>query len=104
MNLAKVLALVTAALCWQQIGSAQPALTIMQHIARQKRANQRVPAQTISDKSGQLGAGDYIRTINSGGRRRWFEIHVPHVASGPLPVVLVLHGGAGNPDQQRFDS
>lgn len=39
------------------------------------------------------------QSLDSGGRRRWWTVHEPAVRSstGPLPVVLVLHGGGGNP-------
>ena len=42
--------------------------------------------------------GDYKRTINVGGRVRSYLLHIPPTPdkSGPLPVVIVLHGGGGN--------
>lgn len=40
------------------------------------------------------------QSLDSGGRRRWWVIHEPAVrlSTGPLPAVLVLHGGGGNPE------
>lgn len=39
------------------------------------------------------------QSLDSGGRRRWWTVHEPAVrlSTGPLPVVLVLHGGGGDP-------
>ena len=53
-----------------------------------------------------FGPGDYRRTLRYDGRERFYEVHVPPSYSDgrPTPVVLVFHGGAGNPAQQRHDS
>lgn len=38
------------------------------------------------------------QSMDFGGRRRWWLVHEPATsATGPLPVVLVLHGGGGHP-------
>lgn len=38
------------------------------------------------------------QSMDFGGRRRWWLVHEPATAAkGPLPVVLVLHGGGGHP-------
>ena len=53
-----------------------------------------------------LGPGNYTRQIDSGGITRYYDIHVPasYSRDKPTPVVLNLHGGSGNPKQQRRDS
>jgi polyhydroxybutyrate depolymerase len=40
------------------------------------------------------GPGDYVRTFESAGRTREYEVHVPptYEPSQPAPVVLVFHG------------
>lgn len=59
-------------------------------------------AQAVAE--GQTG--DFRYTMLHRGRERWYEIHVPpsYKAGTPSPLVLNLHGGAGNPTQQRDDS
>ena len=42
-----------------------------------------------------LSEGDYRFELKSGGRTRSYLVHVPP-QSGPLPVVINLHGGGGN--------
>jgi polyhydroxybutyrate depolymerase len=46
------------------------------------------------------------QSMDSGGRRRWWLVHEPavRVSTGPLPVVLVLHGGGGNPKNAEMMS
>ena len=53
-----------------------------------------------------FGPGDYSRSIEHGGMSRYYEMHVPPGYSDDrsMPLVLVFHGGAGNPSQQRHDS
>ncbi len=53
-----------------------------------------------------LAPGDYLRRLESRGRIRWYKIHVPpgYRQNKDIPVVLLFHGGAGNPDQQRYDA
>jgi len=52
--------------------------------------------------SGGLHGG----TLPHGGRERWYLLHVPAGAEPgrPIPLVLNIHGGGGNPAQQRNDS
>src|SRR5579885_3863563 len=47
--------------------------------------------------SGWLHA-ENSRSINVGGRKRSYVVHVPknHAEKGPLPVVLALHGATMN--------
>jgi polyhydroxybutyrate depolymerase len=42
-------------------------------------------------------AGEHTLTVD--GRERGYLLHVPPGAEGPLPVLLVLHGGGGNARQ-----
>lgn len=52
-----------------------------------------------------LGPGDYIRTLRSGGRNRMYEVHVPRgYAGGPVPAVIVYHGGGDQPTLVRAQS
>ncbi|MFH1563931.1 MAG: hypothetical protein ABIF11_11045, partial [Nitrospirota bacterium] len=52
------------------------------------------------------GAGDYRRFKQFGGRNRFYDLHIPqrYDEKKAMPVVLVFHGGGGNPIQQRNDS
>src|SRR5690606_12963437 len=66
-----------------------------------------------------LAPGDHRVELEHGGRKRFYLVHVPPARSAaapdaaappaaPLPVVLVFHGGGGNPAQLarqiRFDA
>ena len=42
-------------------------------------------------------AADGPDSLTVGGRERWWIERAPSGAKGPLPVVLVLHGGGGDP-------
>lgn len=44
--------------------------------------------------------GDFKRTLNVGELERWYRVHIPKKYDGktPMPVVLVFHGGGGNPE------
>ena len=42
-------------------------------------------------------AGLEVRQVTVGGERRRFDLFVPADRSGPLPLVIVFHGGGGNP-------
>jgi len=46
---------------------------------------------------------DLIRTLDHGGRSRTYILHVPptYDLSHPVPLVLSLHGGGGNAENQR---
>ncbi len=65
----------------------------------------RVTVQVI-EGSGAYGAGEYVRYIESQGRKRYYEVHVPrgYKDGRKTPVVLVLHGGSGFPGAQRYIS
>jgi polyhydroxybutyrate depolymerase len=49
---------------------------------------------------GKLTAGDHTRTLWVGDLDRRYRIYIPakYDASKPTPVVLVYHGGGGNPE------
>jgi polyhydroxybutyrate depolymerase len=38
-------------------------------------------------------------TLTAGGRQRWALLREPAEGKGPRPLILLLHGGAGNPAQ-----
>jgi polyhydroxybutyrate depolymerase len=71
----------------------------------------RVPAIWIEDNNESLGnytigPGEYGHTLDFGGIKRFYKIHVPSMynQSTPMPVVLVFHGGGGYPDAIRYQS
>ena len=39
--------------------------------------------------------GDYSRTLSYGGLERIYTLHVPPSKGGPVPLLIVLHGGGG---------
>jgi poly(3-hydroxybutyrate) depolymerase len=49
---------------------------------------------------GKLGAGDHTRTITVGELQRRYRIYIPakYDVTKPMPVVIVFHGGGGNPE------
>lgn len=53
-----------------------------------------------------LVPGDQELSVTSEGRDRWALVHAPPEVSGsrPLPLVLALHGGGGNPEQFKPES
>ena len=48
----------------------------------------------------KLRAGDYTRTLRVGDLERRYRIYIPakYNATKPTPVVVVFHGGGGNPE------
>lgn len=52
------------------------------------------------------GAGDYSLTLQHGGYKRLYRVHVPasYVPGVPVALVLSLHGGGGNMDYQANDA
>jgi polyhydroxybutyrate depolymerase len=68
----------------------------------------RIPLVEIKGPSlkGSYGPGNYLRVIEFGGRKRFYEIHVPpqYIAATPTPVVMVFHGGGGYPAAVRYQS
>jgi polyhydroxybutyrate depolymerase len=55
---------------------------------------------------GDYGPGEYGRWLKAQGRDRFYQFHVPrgYVKGTPIPVVMVFHGGGGNPNVVRFQS
>src|SRR5436853_379018 len=52
-----------------------------------------------------LKPGDHARSLEVGGRKRAYLVHVPKSYDGsrPFPVVLAFHGGGSNAEQMaRF--
>lgn len=47
-----------------------------------------------------LTAGEHVRTVRVGDLQRRYRVHVPerYDATKPTPVVVVFHGGGGNPE------
>jgi polyhydroxybutyrate depolymerase len=52
------------------------------------------------ESTSRLASGDHTRNLRFEDRDRRYLIHIPksYAASKPTPVVLVFHGGGGNPD------
>lgn len=52
----------------------------------------------VSAQSKDVNAGDFVRSIEIGGRERTFLVHVPNAKtpSAGMPVLIFLHGGGGN--------
>ncbi len=52
------------------------------------------------ESSNRLAPGDHTRKLQFGDRDRRYLIHIPksYNPSKPTPVVLVFHGGGGNPE------
>ncbi len=57
------------------------------------------PAPTPGSE-GKLGAGDHARTITVGELQRRYRAYIPakYDATKPTPVIVVFHGGGGNPE------
>jgi polyhydroxybutyrate depolymerase len=53
-----------------------------------------------------LPAGDHEFSLTVDGRSRFYLVHIPPSASSrtPLPLVLAMHGGGGNPQQFKDDA
>lgn len=73
--------------------------------------NFRTPVQLITGATGKEAEfvctpGDYGRKFKFGRSNRFYEIHVPpsYDKSKPVPVVLVFHGGGGDPGTIRYES
>ncbi|MEZ6012833.1 MAG: PHB depolymerase family esterase [Hyphomonas sp.] len=54
-------------------------------------------SEAVNEREEASGPGTLVRrTIRSAGDDRTYDIYVPASASGPLPLVIALHGGGGN--------
>lgn len=74
---------------------------------RKGRGEFRVAVEQIKDgRRFKASPGDYGRELRVDRRKRFYEIHVPpsYNNSKPMPVVLVFHGGGGDPGTIRFES
>jgi poly(3-hydroxybutyrate) depolymerase len=59
----------------------------------------RAPAAPASPAT-RLGSGEHTRMIVVGSLQRSYRVHVPkkHAVDHPTPVIVVFHGGGGNPE------
>jgi len=57
-------------------------------------------ATTTSPRAVNVKPGDYEQSLTFGGRERRYLLHLPPSIRGaqPLPLVIVLHGGANTPE------
>lgn len=57
------------------------------------------PALADGPGTNALGSGNHELTLDHAGRSRWAVVHVPPQVEkkAPLPLVLVFHGGGGEP-------
>ncbi len=60
----------------------------------------------IPPKAFSYGAGDYRRTLKGDFGNRFYDIHVPpsYHKEKPAPLVMVFHGGGGDPGSVRYES
>jgi polyhydroxybutyrate depolymerase len=60
----------------------------------------RSSAESVIDVSGNLISGDFTRSVTVGDLKRRYRVHMPekYDATKPTPVVVVFHGGGGNPE------
>lgn len=84
---------------------------VIDSLAKDHKADFRTPVQSIRQRIIQktefeYGAGDYGRKLKGALRNRFYEIHVPpsYNKSMPTPVVLLFHGGGGDPGGIRYES
>lgn len=59
----------------------------------------------VTTSDDPIKPGDYSRTVESGGRKRTYLVHIPpkYDRQKPMPLVLAFHGGGSNaPQMVRF--
>lgn len=79
----------------------------LESIAKEKTAwRTSVKLKWISDDQKSLQPGDYKRAILHNGKPRFYHLHVPpnFDSKKTTPIVLVFHGGGGNPRSVRYES
>ncbi|MGH8551131.1 MAG: alpha/beta hydrolase family esterase [Methylococcales bacterium] len=70
----------------------------------------RLPIVWLESRGQYSDPGDYARLLTFGGRKRFYEVHIPpqyRVNKGKdnqYPLVLALHGGGGNPGVIRYET
>ncbi len=71
----------------------------------QEKSSKNLPYPLLEGKSFS-GPGDYRRYLEFDGGNRFYDLHIPqkYDENTSTAVVLVFHGGGGNPVQQRSDS
>lgn len=76
---------------------------------RERRAERRraiEPSKAIESDGLITASGDYSFSMMHAGLTRWYRVHVPasYSPSSSMPLVLTLHGGAGNMDIQANET
>jgi len=78
-------------------------IAILGHLVLHAQQPSRLDAQprtTELNKDKSLSIGDHVRNLRVGERNRRYLLHIPksYIPNRPTPVVLVFHGGGGNPE------
>jgi len=78
----------------------------MNNMVEFRKPVQSIRQRLIPKKNISHGAGDYRRKLKGEFRNRYYEIHVPSAydKEKPAPVVMVFHGGGGDPGSVRYES
>ncbi|MFH0947429.1 MAG: PHB depolymerase family esterase [Elusimicrobiota bacterium] len=94
-----------------EAGSIREKIKERQRERMEEKNSKNTPYPLIEEKcssyiQSQCEAGDYRRHLEFDGRKRFYDLHIPqgYNKEKAMPVVLVFHGGGGNPVQQRNDS
>ena len=68
--------------------------------AQQKEKLPEDPPPASKNGDGKLKAGDHTRTLRVGALERRYRVYIPkrYDASNATPVIVVFHGGGGNPE------
>ena len=78
----------------------------MNNVVEFRKPVQSIRQRLIPEKGPSHGAGDYRRRLKGEFRNRYYELHVPtsYDKETPCPVVMVFHGGGGDPGSVRYES